>query len=155
MLDWLLGKDEGLIYRRAELKELVTIHGNSRDGPLTKNEVTIIRGALDLQEKTALSVMTALDDVFAIDTKAVLDQTALQNIVDAGHSRVPVYDGTIKKIIGVILIKSLITLDPNEATPIRSLKMSCLPWVASNTPLYEMLDKFQEGSSKWTVSIQD
>ncbi|RKP23355.1 hypothetical protein SYNPS1DRAFT_18737, partial [Syncephalis pseudoplumigaleata] len=148
VLDWMLGKDEGLIYRRAELKELVAIHGSHREGPLSKNEVTIIRGAMDLQEKTAASIMTTLANVFAIDINTLLDRAAMRSIVEAGYSRVPVYEDSIEHIVGVVLIKSLIMLDPDDATPVRDVKINHLPRVSASTPLYEMLDKFQEGSSK-------
>lgn len=41
-----------------ELKELVVLHGDLEEGPLTKEEVAIIKGALDLEHKTAATVMT-------------------------------------------------------------------------------------------------
>ncbi|KAI9596003.1 hypothetical protein BDF19DRAFT_384524 [Syncephalis fuscata] len=154
-LDWMLGKDEGVMYRRAELKELVAIHGDSHEGPLSKNEVTIIRGAMDLQDKTAASIMTGLENVFAIDINTMLDRAAMSSIVDAGHSRVPVYEGSIENIIGVVLIKSLIMLDPDDATPVRDVNINHLPKVHKSTPLYEMLDKFQEGSSHMAIVSND
>jgi metal transporter CNNM len=150
----MLGKDEGIIYRRAELKELVAIHGNHHEGPLSKNEVTIIRGAMDLQEKTAATIMTDLENVFAIDSNTMLNYESMNSIVEAGYSRVPVYEDSIEHIVGVVLIKSLIMLDPNDSTPVRDLKINHLPRVDGSTPLYEMLDKFQEGNSKyWCIQL--
>jgi metal transporter CNNM len=148
LLDWMLGKDEGVIYRRAELKELVAIHGDHRDGPLTKDEVTIIRGALDLQSKTAASVMTHMNDVFSISIDDRLNRETMSSIVEAGHSRVPVYDGEPSNIVGVVLVKSFIMLDPDDGIPVRDVRINPLPHVSSATPLYDMLNKFQEGSSK-------
>jgi len=60
ILDYTLGMDHGTFFNRAELKELITIHGerlkkaDEKDLPadvLTYDEVTIIRGALDLKKK--------------------------------------------------------------------------------------------------------
>ncbi|RKP05739.1 hypothetical protein THASP1DRAFT_4354, partial [Thamnocephalis sphaerospora] len=151
ILDWLLGKDEGVIYRRSELKELVAIHGDHRDGPLTKDEVTIIRGALDLQEKTAATVMTEVDSIFSISIDDQLNRETMLRIIDAGHSRVPIYSGSPHNIIGVVLIKSLVMLDPDNGTPVRDVRISDLPRVSSTTPLYDMLNKFQEGSSHMAI----
>jgi CBS domain containing-hemolysin-like protein len=47
-------------YDELELKELVAFHSDVQHGDLTHDEVTIIRGALDLQEKEAGSMMTAV-----------------------------------------------------------------------------------------------
>lgn len=59
LLDWMLGQNREVLYRRAELKELVQLHGDvERGGTLSKDEVTIIKGALDLTHKTAATAMT-------------------------------------------------------------------------------------------------
>ncbi len=52
LLDLLLGKDHVTRFKRSELKELVNIHGEDREGPLTVDETTIIKGALDMKYKT-------------------------------------------------------------------------------------------------------
>ncbi|GKC84510.1 DUF21 domain-containing protein-like protein isoform X2, partial [Tanacetum coccineum] len=54
MLDWVLGHNDAL-FRRAQLKALVSIHGQEagKGGELTHDETTIISGALDLTEKGA------------------------------------------------------------------------------------------------------
>jgi metal transporter CNNM len=68
LLDCILGENHGTFFRRAELKELVSLHGSNAAGAdqLTLDETTIIRGALDMQDKTARHAMTALEKVFTI-----------------------------------------------------------------------------------------
>ena len=53
LLEFALGPHHGIIYRRAELKELIAMHSNGGQlgGDLKTDTVTIIGGALDLQEK--------------------------------------------------------------------------------------------------------
>lgn len=53
LLELVLGPHHGIIYRRAELKELIAMHSNVGElgGDLNRDTVTIIGGALDLQEK--------------------------------------------------------------------------------------------------------
>lgn len=53
ILELSLGPHHGIIYRRAELKELIAMHSNTGQlgGDLKTDTVTIIGGALDLQEK--------------------------------------------------------------------------------------------------------
>jgi metal transporter CNNM len=47
-----LGQDHGVVYRKAELKELVDIHGQF--GKLVDDEVHIVKAVLDLREKTVI-----------------------------------------------------------------------------------------------------
>lgn len=75
--------------------------------------------------------MTPIDDVFMLSIDAKLDHTLLTKICQTGHSRVPVYEEIdvaipndviredqsqrttkVKKIIGILLVKHCVLLDP-------------------------------------------
>ncbi|CAN1284700.1 DUF21 domain-containing protein At2g14520 [Linum perenne] len=105
LLDYVLGHGHVALFRRAELKTLVTMHGNEagKGGELTHDETTIIAGALELTEKTASDAMTPISDTFAIDINAKLDRDMMNLILEKGHSRVPVYYEQPTNIIGLIL----------------------------------------------------
>ncbi|CAI0401166.1 unnamed protein product [Linum tenue] len=77
ILDCVLGNGHVALFRRAELKTLVNLHGNEvrwKGGELTHDETTIIAGALELTEKTASHAMTPISQTFAIDINAKLDR---------------------------------------------------------------------------------
>ncbi|KAE8690506.1 DUF21 domain-containing protein [Hibiscus syriacus] len=105
LLDFLLGHGHIALFRRAELKTLVDLHGNEagKGGELTHDETTIIAGALELTEKKAKDAMTPISETFAIDINAKLDRELMSLILEKGHSRVPVYYEHPKNIIGLIL----------------------------------------------------
>lgn len=84
MLDWLLGHKEGNIYRHAGLKELVALHGEDQSGPLSKDEVSILRAVLDLRSKTVKDVMTALNDVFMFSVSEKLDVKTCEKVLHRG-----------------------------------------------------------------------
>ncbi|GKV24292.1 hypothetical protein SLEP1_g33919 [Rubroshorea leprosula] len=107
LLDFLLGHRVAL-FRRAELKTLVNLHGNEagKGGELTHDETTIIAGALELSEKTAKDVMTPVSETFAIDINSNLDRELMNLIIEKGHSRIPVYYEEPTNIIGLILVNS-------------------------------------------------
>lgn len=104
ILDFLLGHNQAL-FRRAQLKALVSIHSQEagKGGELTHDETTIISGALDLTEKTALEAMTPIESTFSLDVNSKLDWEVMGKILARGHSRVPVYSGHPKNIIGLLL----------------------------------------------------
>ncbi|KAE8687015.1 DUF21 domain-containing protein [Hibiscus syriacus] len=106
LLDFLLGHGHIALFRRAELKTLVDLHGNEagKGGELTHDETTIIAGALELTEKKAKDAMTPISETFAIDINAKLDRELMSLILEKGHSRVPVYYEHPKNIIGLILL---------------------------------------------------
>jgi metal transporter CNNM len=58
LLQFVLGAHHGIIYRRSELKELINMHSatEAHGGDLKRDTVTIIGGALDLQEKVVKHV---------------------------------------------------------------------------------------------------
>ena len=44
-----------------------------KGGELTRDETTIITGALEMTQKTAKDAMTPISDTFSVDVNAVLD----------------------------------------------------------------------------------
>ncbi|KAL6066396.1 CNNM transmembrane domain-containing protein [Balamuthia mandrillaris] len=145
LLDLILGHEHLTYFRRAELRELVKQHEAA--GPLMNDEVTIILGALDMIEKTAVSCMTPMEKVFCLDINDVLDYKTMTKLLDSGHSRVPITNGSKENIEGLLLVKNLIVLNPADAVPIRDLKLNYMPTVFANTPLYDILNEFQNGKS--------
>ncbi|KAJ4967106.1 hypothetical protein NE237_018955 [Protea cynaroides] len=156
ILDYLLGEGHVALFRRAELKTLVDLHGNEagKGGELTRDETTIIAGALELTEKTARDAMTPISETFAIDINAKLDRDLMKLILEKGHSRVPVYFEQPVNIIGLILVKNLLTIHPADEVPVKNVTIRKIPKVPENMPLYDILNEFQKGHSHMAVVIR-
>ncbi|THH30294.1 hypothetical protein EUX98_g3887 [Antrodiella citrinella] len=179
-LEFLLGSNHGIMYRRAELKELIALHATTGElgGDLNLDTVNIIGATLDLQEKVVRQVMTPISEVFMLSIDSNLDSATMKQIYVTGHSRVPIYEeidvpvseklesidekttvtdglpsGTkkVKKIVGILLVKQCLMLDPKEATPLRSLQLHPVFCIHNNLPLLEVLDRFQEGRSHMAI----
>ncbi|KAF8639302.1 hypothetical protein AX17_001583 [Amanita inopinata Kibby_2008] len=172
LLEFALGAHHGIIYRRAELKELIAMHSShaAHGGDLKTDTVTIIGATLDLQEKVVKQAMTPIDDVFMLSIDSKLDYDLLGKICQTGHSRVPVYEEIdvpvydsngnkdnyqrtrrVKRILGILLVKHCVLLDPKDATPLRKIPLNKVPFVPNNEALLGMLDKFQEGKSHMAI----
>ncbi|KAF9288554.1 hypothetical protein BGZ68_000107 [Mortierella alpina] len=152
LLDSWLGVHHGTTYRRTELKTLVSLHQVDGIGELTDDEVTIIASVLDLKEKSVAAVMTPLEDVFTLSEDAILDEHLMEEIVSAGYSRIPIYrhdDPT--NFIGMLLVKRLITYDPEDHIPVRQFTINSLPEAAPNTSCLDILNFFQEGRSHMAI----
>lgn len=156
LLDWLLGKGHFALMRRAELKTLVDMHGNEagKGGELTHDETTIITGALELTQKMAKDAMTTISETFALDINSKLDMRTMSLIMSKGHSRVPIYSGSPTNIIGLILVKNLITCRYEDEVPIRNVTIRKIPRVYDDLPLYDILNEFQKGHSHMAVVVR-
>ncbi|KAG4160391.1 hypothetical protein ERO13_D02G234700v2 [Gossypium hirsutum] len=156
LLDFLLGHGHVALFRRAELKTLVDLHGNEagKGGELTHDETTIIAGALELSEKTAKDAMTPISETFAIDINAKLDRELMSLILEKGHSRVPVYYEHSTNIIGLVLVKNLLTVHPEDEVPVKSVTIRRIPRVQDTLPLYDILNEFQKGHSHMAVVVR-
>ncbi|XP_028762205.1 DUF21 domain-containing protein At4g14240-like [Neltuma alba] len=155
VLDAVLGHNDAL-FRRSQLKALVSIHSQEagKGGELTHDETTIISGALDLTEKTAEEAMTPIESTFSLDIDSKLDWEAIGKILAKGHSRVPVYCGNPSNIIGLLLVKSLLTVRAETETPVSAIVIRRIPRVPSDMPLYDILNEFQKGSSHMAAVVK-
>ncbi|XP_042493009.1 DUF21 domain-containing protein At1g47330-like isoform X2 [Macadamia integrifolia] len=125
-----------------------------KGGDLTHDETTIIAGALEMTAKTAKDAMTPISNAFLLDLDDILDLETLNTIMTKGHSRVPIYTGNPSNIIGVILVKNLLTVDPEDAVPLRKMLIRRIPRVSENMPLYDILNEFQKGHSHIAVVVK-
>jgi len=150
LLDWLLGEDHGQTYKKAGLKTLVSLHRSMGEAGqrLHSDEVTIISAVLDLKEKTIGSIMTPMADVFTLSLDDVLDEPTMDDILSQGYSRIPVHHpDNDENFVGMLLVKMLITYDPEDAKPVREFALATLPETKPETSCLDIVNFFQEGKS--------
>jgi metal transporter CNNM len=151
LLDWLLGEDHGTTYKKAGLKTLVTLHrtlGTSPDERLNHDEVTIISAVLDLKAKPVGSIMTPMEDVFTLSADTILDDDMMNSILSEGYSRIPIYAvGDPENFIGMLLVKMLITYDPEDCMQVQDFHLATLPETRPETSCLDIINFFQEGKS--------
>ncbi|RLN58955.1 hypothetical protein BBJ28_00016459 [Nothophytophthora sp. Chile5] len=122
-------------------------HALARGTRLNVDEVTIIHGALDLSSKTVTEVMIPMSEIFMLEIDTLLDRNTMADILASGHSRIPVYKTLKSNIVGLLLVKKLIVLDPDDARPIRDLVLRKPILVTPSGSCYSMLNEFQKGRS--------
>lgn len=151
LLDYLLGEDHGTVYKKSGLKTLVTLHktlGTSPSDRLNQDEVTIISAVLDLKDKPVGDIMTPMQDVFTMSADTVLDEKTMDNILSAGYSRIPIYEpGNENNFIGMLLVKILITYDPEDCKKVGEFALATLPETRPETSCLDIVNFFQEGKS--------
>ena len=90
---------------------------------LDEDQSELVRSAIDFSDISAMDVMTARVDVAAIDIEDSRDEI-LEQIEKANFSRLPVYEGSIDNIIGILYLnRYLKALAEDGEADIRALLM--------------------------------
>ncbi|KOS22757.1 Protein MAM3 [Escovopsis weberi] len=150
LLDWILGEDHGTIYKKSGLKTLVTLHRTLGEASerLNQDEVTIITAVLDLKDKPVSEVMTPMEDVYSLAEDHILDEETMDTILSSGYSRIPIYRAGHKTdFVGMLLVKTLITYDPEDRIPVRDVPLGAIVETRPETSCLDIINFFQEGKS--------
>lgn len=95
---------EGTLISEEDIKAL--IETGEEQGVLESGERDMIRSVFALGEKRVHEVMVPRTEIVAIDVNTAPAEV-LETVVSAGHSRIPVYEGSSDQIIGVLYVKDL------------------------------------------------
>ncbi len=110
------GDEHAAFFRRAELAALVDVHrvsSKENEDPLTEDETNIIKGCLNMREKSVRDVMTNIQDFYMLPATTKLNDFVMtevescsfvpnclshffvlfsqQKMLSSGHSRIPIY----------------------------------------------------------------
>ena len=110
ILDKVLGDEMPTIYSKKELMKIVEEHEGSKESSVDADEKRIIKGALSYSNENVEQIMTPRTVVYALDLDTKLDKKILSQIKQKGFTRIPIYEKSIDKIIGVLYTKDLINI---------------------------------------------
>jgi len=129
---WLLDRSSALIFHAlgldrdsrnqvtAEELHLVVAEAQTA-GVLEESERAIISGIVRLADRPVREVMTPRTDVDWIDVGASADEIR-QALLDTAHSRLPIADGSIENVVGVIQVRDVMAaLLEGHAIELRTL----------------------------------
>jgi len=165
MLDRCLGHNDEETYNRSQIKGLIRALVDSNDDTIIDiDEANMMHGVLELHYKTAVDVGHDIVNAKMLADDTTLDMKKFVDIDSWGHSRVFVFrrsptdtENWGTDIMGVLLLKKLLTTDPNANTPMKKmadqLKQPVL--ISPDENLLKILNKFQEGSCHMALVTKD
>ena len=126
-LNWLMTfwlKEEKDESGEEAVEELHSIIETAEDEEvLDEDQSELLRSAIDFSDISALDVMTARVDVVALDIEDSWEEI-LEQVEKASFSRLPVYEGSIDNIIGVLYLNRFLkAVAEGGETDIRGLLM--------------------------------
>jgi putative hemolysin len=137
---------EPLVHTPEEIRILVA-RGHEQ-GVVEEDEREMIHGVFEFSQTVAREVMTPRIDVIAVPVEIDMPEL-IRVVVEEGHSRLPVYSGTIDTVVGVLLAKDLIPLlaDPDRFRDrpfdIREVMREAY-FVPDTKPVDDILAEFQQ-----------
>ncbi len=85
------------------------------DDVLTTDDKKLIIHGLSFSKQIVSDVMTPRESIFSIDKSEFLGPLALNDLHKVGHSRLPVIDGDIDHVVGILNIQNMLTLDVKKS----------------------------------------
>jgi CBS domain containing-hemolysin-like protein len=99
---------------RQEIQDI--IETGEREGVLDEEEREMLQRTLRFNDTIAKEVMTPRLDMTGIPKDASIQQ-AIESCIQSGHARMPVYEGSLDNVVGIVHIRDLVRdLDYGESS---------------------------------------
>ena len=118
ILNKALGHEIGITYSTSEMTKLIEMH--VQRGQLEGATGAAMTGALRFRHVSVTEVMTPLADTFMLSAGERLGFDVVAKIFKMGYSRIPIYEVSKSNIIGLLFVKDLIFLDPEDEIPVKN-----------------------------------
>jgi magnesium and cobalt exporter, CNNM family len=136
-----------------ELKTLVGI--SEEEGVIDQEERNLIQRVFEFGGHRVSQIMTPRTDIFALEANEPL-ATALPKIKDNRFSRIPVYEGSIDRIIGILYAKDLLPYSrhPEPEVKLRDL-LHPVFFVPESKRIDDLLREFQRNKVHMAIVVDE
>ncbi|MBC7532592.1 MAG: HlyC/CorC family transporter [Oligoflexus sp.] len=156
----LLGSDQSLqpTITEAELEFLLEV--GEKSGVIEDVKKEMINGVFEFDETKVREIMTPRTDIIAVEKGVSLEET-VRLIMQSGHSRLPVYDEQIDKIMGIIFAKDILRhmADPKRATSTKPFAVTTImrepQFVPESKHLIEIFKELKQSKNHMAIIIDE
>ena len=124
------------------------------EGGIEPEERAMIRAVFALRDTTVREIMVPRIDIVAADAQASLDDVAAL-IAEHGYSRIPIYDGSIDNIVGVVHAKDVLrALARHESVSLKALARAPL-YIPESKLLDELLEELRAHGVQIAIVVDE
>lgn len=136
-----------------ELK--IWVQEGQPEGMLEKDERKMIYSIFHFSDTLCREIMVPRIDLFAVDADTSF-QEALQAVILSGHSRLPIYEGNIDHVIGLLYAKDLLKLNVEGERP-QSIRQLLRPvyFVPEAKKVDDLLREMQERGVHMVIVVDE
>ncbi len=136
---------------RAELAVLARI--GRRDGTIDEEEWRVVEGLMSLPEVEVAEVMTPRTDMVAVPVDASVEE-AKRLMLEEGHLRLPVYEETLDRIVGILLARDLWRADLEGIPGIREI-MRPPRFTPATKPVGDLIREMRAERLKMVIVVDE
>jgi putative hemolysin len=136
---------------REELEVLAEI--GRREGALEEEEWQVVANVMGLGEVRSSEVMTPRTQVVAVPVEAGVDGAKAAMLED-GHLRLPVFEGTIDNVVGILLARDLWRADRNGVEDLRPI-MRPAKFVPESKPVEALIREMRRERLKMAIVVDE
>jgi len=125
----------------------------TRPEDTTKQEQKILKGIVNFGNIDTKEIMRPRIDIFALDSK-LKSEEIIKSITTTNHSRIPVFDENLDKIIGVLHIKDLLPFLDKKEFQWKELLRKPL-FIPENKKLDDLMLEFQEKKVHLAIVVDE
>lgn len=139
-----------------EIRSLLSTDG--QDDTLDEDEREMIQSIFTFHDTAVREIMIPRIDMFVVDGALEVPE-ALATLIEEGHSRVPVFEGSVDKVVGILYAKDLLTLHQDGQWRGAGVKLSELAreayFIPESKKIDEVLDEFRSKRIHMAVVIDE
>lgn len=138
-----------------EAELLHRIEDTHKEGALDKDAATMLENIVEFRNTDVGEVMTPRTDIDGIQMTDDLEQIR-EFIIEAGHSRIPVYTDSLDHLNGILYVKDLIPFLGRDANGFHLEPLLRQPLrVPESKPVSELLSDFQRSEVHMAIVIDE
>lgn len=131
-------------------EELLTyVEEAEHDGGINQNEGDLIRSVIEFDDLEAVDILTPRVDVAALPITASTDEI-MELFMETGYSRIPIYNGTIDDIIGILHYKDFHKQVIINGRSVRSVLQPAI-FIAESMKIADVLTVLKQAKSHIAV----
>lgn len=136
---------------RAELEVLANI--GLREGAIGEGEWQVMTNVMRLEGVTVAEVMTPRMDIVALPVDASVDE-AKARMITHGHFRLPVFEDSLDRIVGVILARDLWKADWDGVLDIRGI-VRPVPFTPASKLVEGLIREMRSQRAKLAIVVDE
>lgn len=135
-----------------EIRMMVDV--GEEKGTIEEEEKELINNIFEFNDKTVAEVMIHRTDIFAIDVNSDIYEV-LSSIDEYKYSRVPVYDGTIDEIVGILYIKDLLKyISAHKKIKIKTIMREAY-FVSEHKMINDLFKELQKNKTQIAIAVDE
>lgn len=131
------------------------IEESEEEGIINEDEGEMLHSIFEFGETIVREIMVPRTDMVSCPTNATLDQM-LDAIISSGHSRIPIYEGSNDRIVGVVYAKDLLRFWGRPAEEMTISRVMRTPYFVPETKnIEELLREFRTKRVHLAIAIDE